>query len=31
MGCLGLDCFGSGQGQVVGFCKFGNEPAESII
>jgi len=25
----GLDCSGSGQGQVVGFCEYGNEPSGS--
>ena len=26
----GLDCSGSGQGQVEGICKDGNEPSGSI-
>ena len=26
----GLDCFGSGWGQVAGFCECGNEPSCSI-
>ena len=30
MGGGGADFNGSGQGQVAGFCKHGNEPAPSI-
>jgi len=30
MGKHGLDCSGSGEGQVVGYCECGNERPGSI-